>query len=168
MCIEEMFMILLIECIVICILFSLGIFIPLYKNPVGQIMSYPKKIRERVENLPQYKDSINQKERKHLLIKILSIFVIAFVLYILAYMSNARTYFQVFKHVFIIFFVVNLYDLLIMDLLIFRNVKIFRIPGTEDMDKEYKECWHHIRGFFFGTAIGVVVALLSALFTLGT
>ena len=41
-------MVLVIECIIICILFSLGIFIPLYKNPVGQIMSYPKKIRERV------------------------------------------------------------------------------------------------------------------------
>ena len=44
-------MVLVIECIIICILFSLGIFIPLYKNPVGQIMSYPKKIRERVDHL---------------------------------------------------------------------------------------------------------------------
>ena len=39
-----------------------------------------------------------------------------------------------------------------MDLLIFRNVKKFRIPGTEDMDKEYKECGHHIVGFFCGGA----------------
>lgn len=157
-------MILIIECVVICILFSIGIFIPLYKNPVGQIMSYPKKIRERVESLPQYKDCIKQKEKKHLSIKILSIFVFALVLYIIAYMSGARTFIQVFTHVFIIFFVVNLYDLLIMDLLIFRNVKSFRIPGTEDMEKEYKECWHHIRGFFFGVGIGIIVALLSTLY----
>lgn len=56
-------MILAIECIVLCIVFSLAIMIPLYKNPIGQIMSYPKKIRERVESLPQYKDSIKKTEK---------------------------------------------------------------------------------------------------------
>ena len=51
-----------------------------------------------------------------------------------------------------------------MDLLIFRNIKKFRIPGTEDMDKEYKECWHHIRGFFIGIGIGIIVSLISTLY----
>lgn len=152
------------EGIILSILFSLGIFIPLYRNPVGQIMSYPKKIREKVESLPQYKDCIKQKEKKHLLIKILSIFIFALVLYIIAYMSNTRTFNQVFRHVFIIFFIVNIYDLIIMDLLIFRNVKKFRIPGTEDMDKEYKECGHHIMGFFCGIGIGIMVAFLAGLY----
>ena len=68
-------MILTIECIVLCIVFSLAIMIPLYKNPIGQIMSYPKKIRERVESLPQYKDSIKKTEKTHVIVKILSIFV---------------------------------------------------------------------------------------------
>lgn len=157
-------MVLVIECIIICILFSLGIFISLYKNPVGQIMSYPKKIRERVQSLPQYKDCIKKKEKFHLLIKMISIFIFALILYIIAYMSGAKTFIQVFKYVFTIFFVVNLYDLLIMDLLIFRNIKKFRIPGTEDMDKEYKECWHHIRGFFIGIGIGIIVSLISTLY----
>ena len=157
-------MILVIECLVISILFSLGIFIPLYKNPVGQIMSYPAKIRKRVESLPQYQNSIKKQEKKHLTIKILAIFIFALILCIIAYLSGAKTFIEVFKHVFIIFFVVNLYDLFIMDLLIFRNVKAFRIPGTEDMDKEYKECWHHIRGAFIGIGIGLVVAILSGLY----
>ncbi len=56
-------MILLVECIIFSILFSLMIFIPLYKNPIGQIMSYPVEIRRRVESLPQYKDSIKTKEK---------------------------------------------------------------------------------------------------------
>lgn len=157
-------MILAIECAVISILFSLGIFIPLYKNPVGQIMSYPAKIRKRVESLPQYQGTIKKQEKKHLTIKILAIFIFALILCIIAYLSGAKTFVEVFKHVFIIFFVVNLYDLFIMDLLIFRNVKAFRIPGTEDMDKEYKECWHHVRGAFIGICIGLVVALLSGLY----
>lgn len=157
-------MILLIECIIISILFSLMIFIPLYKNPVGQIMSYPVEIRRRVESLPQYKDSIKRKEKKHLWIKIIAIFMFALILCIVAYFSGAKTFRDVFKHVFILFLFVNLYDLFVMDLIIFRNVKAFRIPGTEDMDKEYKNPWHHIRGAFIGTAIGTVVAFLSALY----
>lgn len=159
-------MVLIIECVVFCMLFFIGIFIPLYKNPVGQIMSYPKKIRQRVEGLPQYKECIKKTEKKHLSIKILSIFVFAFVLCVVAYLSGAKTFIQVFNHVFILFFVVNLFDLLIMDLLIFRNAKCFRIPGTEDMDKEYKECWHHIRGFFIGIGIGIIVSFLASLCSL--
>lgn len=157
-------MILAIECVVISILFSLGIFIPLYRNPIGQIMSYPATIRKRVESLPQYQNSIKKQEQKHLAIKILGIFIFAMILCIIAYLSGAKTFTEVFRHVFIIFFVVNLYDLFIMDLLIFRNVKAFRIPGTEDMDKEYKECWHHVRGCFIGIGIGIVVGLLAGLY----
>ena len=157
-------MILAIECIVLCIVFSLVIMIPLYKNPIGQIMSYPKKIRERVESLPQYKDSIKKTEKTHVIVKILSIFVFPLILTIIAYLSGARTPFEVFRHVFILFFAVNLYDTVVMDIIIFRNVKVFRIPGTEDMDKEYKECSHHIIGFFIGTGIGLIVSLLSMLY----
>lgn len=157
-------MILLIECIVFSIIFSLCIFIPLYKNPIGQIMSYPVEIRRRVESLPQYQNCIKQRERKHLAIKIISIFVFALILCIVAYLSGAKTFSEVFKHVFLLFFFVNLYDLFVMDLLIFRNVKAFRISGTEDMDKEYKNPRHHILGACIGTGIGIIVALLSAIF----
>lgn len=155
-------MVLLIECIVFSVLFSLMIMIPLYKNPIGQIMSYPPEIRKRVESLPQYKDSIKKKEKKHLSIKIISIFVFALVLALVAYFSGAKTFGHVFKHVFILFFFVNLYDLFVMDLLIFRNVKAFRIPGTEDMEEEYKNSKHHIRGAVIGTVMGLLVAILAA------
>ena len=117
-------MILTIECIVLCIVFSLVIMIPLYKNPIGQIMSYPKKIRERVESLPQYKDSIKKTEKTHVIVKSLSIFVFPLILTIIAYLSGARTPYEVFRHVFILFFAVNLYDTVVMDIIIFRNVKV--------------------------------------------
>lgn len=152
-------MILAIECVALCILFTFGIFVPLYKNPIGQIMSYPKKIREKVESLPEYKDRIKQKEKNHIVIKVLSIFVFAILLYAVAYFSRAKTPAKIFVHVFVLFFVVNVYDLFIMDLLIFRNAKCFRIKGTEHMDKE---CFHHVRGFFIGIILGTVVSLLAS------
>ena len=77
----------------------------------------------------------------------------------MAYFSGATTTLEIFKHVFILFFFVNIYDLII-----FRNVKRFRIQGTEDMGKEYKNPKHHIFGAIVGTAIGIIVAGLSAIY----
>ncbi|MGJ8770221.1 hypothetical protein [Clostridium botulinum] len=59
------------------------------------------------------------------------------------------------------FFVVNIYDMIVLDICIFCHSKKTRIPGTEDMDKEYRSPWHHIKGAGIGTIIGAVVALLS-------
>ena len=157
-------MILLVECIVFSILFSLMIFIPLYKNPINQIMSYPPEIRKKIENLSQYKDSIKVKEKRHISIKVISVFVIALVLCVVAYFSGAKTKLEIFRHVLTLFLFVNIYDLIVMDLIIFRNVKRFRIQGTEDMEKEYKNPKHHIKGAIIGTAIGIIVAGLSAIY----
>lgn len=59
------------------------------------------------------------------------------------------------------FFVVNIYDMIVLDICIFCHSKKTRIPGTEDMDKEYRSPWYHIKGAGIGTIIGAVVALLS-------
>jgi small-conductance mechanosensitive channel len=124
-------------------------------------MSYPKEIRERVENLPQYKDIIEAEEKRHLAIKLIAVLIFAIVLAVVAYYSGARNFTSSFFHVFIIFFVVNIYDLIVLDIGVFCHSKRTRIPGTEDMDKEYRNPWHHIRGAVIGTVIGTVVALLS-------
>ena len=66
-------MILLLECIVVCLLFTLIILPAQYKDPIKMIMSYPPKIRKRVEELPQYKDSIQKREKAHIGKKIFGI-----------------------------------------------------------------------------------------------
>jgi len=124
-------------------------------------MSYPKEIRERVENLPQYKDVIKGEKKRHLSIKIISVLIFAIVLAVVAYYSGAKNFKSAYIHVFILFFVVNIYDMIVLDIGLFCHSKKTRIPGTEDMDKEYKNPWHHIRGAVIGIIIGTVVALLS-------
>lgn len=42
-----------------------------------------------------------------------------------------------------------------------RSHKV-RLPGTEDMDKEYRDHLFHLRGFFKGCAIGAVISAMSA------
>lgn len=61
------------------------------------------------------------------------------------------------------FFVVNIYDVIVLDWGIFCHSKKLRIPGTEDMEKEYKNSWFHFKGAAIGVIWGMVDALLSGL-----
>ena len=78
-----------------------------------------------------------------------------------AYFSGCRSFGTAFFHVFTLFAVVNLYDLIDLDWGIFCHSKKLRIPGTEDMDKDYKNYVFHIRGAVIGFILGLIVALGS-------
>ena len=154
-------MILVIESIILCIVFTLIILPAQYKDPMVMIMSYPPNIIKRVEQLPQYAGCIKEKEQKHISKKIFGVFFFAIVLAIVAYFSGCRTFADTFFHVFMLFFVVNLYDMLVLDWGIFCHSQKLRIPGTEDMDQDYKDYLFHAKGAMKGIVIGIVVALLS-------
>jgi len=55
-----------------------------------------------------------------------------------------------------------MYDLVILDLIVFAHSKKVIIPGTEDMVREYKNPIHHIKGACKGTIIGIIAAALAA------
>ncbi len=154
-------MILIIQCIILCMVFTLLIIPRLYKDPIKYIMSYPSAIRKRVEGLPQYKSSMHNEKKRHISMKIVAAFLIVIVLSLVAYFSGAKSFLSACFHVFILFFTVNIYDMLILDIGLFCHSKKLRIPGTEDMDKEYRNPWFHVIGAIKGTAIGAVVALVS-------
>lgn len=154
-------MILFIQCAVCCLLFTLAILPAQYKDPINMIMSYPPKIRQRVEELPQYKGMIKQREKVHIGKKILGLIFFVIVLSSVAYLSGCKSFNTTFIHVFIIFFVVNIYDLIVLDWGVFCHSKKLRISGTEDMEKEYKDYMFHARGTCIGIVLGLVVALLS-------
>lgn len=154
-------MVLAIECVVLCIIFTLIIMPVQYKNPISMIMSYPPNVIKRVEQLPQYEGCIREREKKHISKKIFGVFFFAAVLAIVAYFSGCREFADTFFHVFMLFFVVNLYDMLVLDWGVFCHSKKLRIPGTEDMDKDYKDYLFHAKGAAKGTLIGIIVAILS-------
>ena len=154
-------MVLAIECVVLCIVFTLIILPAQYKDPMAMIMSYPPNVIKRVEGLPQYAGCIKEKEKKHISKKIFGIFFSAVLLAIVAYLSGCRGFAETFFHVFMLFFVVNIYDMLVLDWGVFCHSKKLRIPGTEDMDKDYTDYLFHAKGAAKGTIIGIVVALLS-------
>ena len=133
----------------------------IYKDPISLIKSYPPAIIKRVEELSQYKDTIKSREKKHAYQKLIAVFVFVIVLAALAYFSGCRTLGTTFRHVFILFLVVNFYDFLVLDWWHFCHSKRVRIPGTEDMIKEYQNPWFHFRGACKGTVLGLMVALMA-------
>ncbi|MFI3249713.1 MAG: hypothetical protein R3Y07_01955 [Eubacteriales bacterium] len=159
-------MTLLIQCCIACILFTCLVLPSVYRDPVKHIMSYPPAIRKRVESLPEYQDSIQTVEKRHISAKIIAAFVCIVLLAVLAYYSDARTFSSAYRHTFLLFLSVNLFDTVVLDIGLFCHSKKTMIPGTEDMIKEYRSPWHHVKGFFIGTVISIFVSLFSACFVL--
>ncbi|MDR1131788.1 MAG: hypothetical protein LBL15_05165 [Oscillospiraceae bacterium] len=155
-------MLLLIESAVLCGLFTALILPPLYKNPLSQLMNYPAAIRARVEVLPQYRDALLRVKTKKRAQKIAFVPIAALAFAAVAYFSGKRTFGAAFVHLFSLAFVVNLYDLLVLDILIFCRDKRLRIPGTEDMARKYRNPIHHIKAAIKGTAVSVILAAPAA------
>lgn len=58
-------MILVIESIVLCVLFTIMVFI-MSREPIKTLYNYPPKIQERVKSLDEYKDKIPTQKIKYL------------------------------------------------------------------------------------------------------
>ena len=155
-------MLLVIECMITCIIFAVIVLSTQYKDPVKYIMSYPPEIRKRVESLPEYKNSTKRTEKKHILKKLIAVFVCITLFSAVAYFSGAKTFQRAFLHVFILFLAVNLFDVIVLDIGVFCHSKKLRIAGTEDMNKEYKNYLFHVKGGIKGIILGVVISLLSS------
>lgn len=155
-------MLLAIECMIACMIFAVIVLPSQYKAPVKYIMSYPPEIRKRVESLPEYKNSIRWTEKRHILKKLIAVFVCVALLSAVAYFSGAKNFQTAFIHVFILFLTVNLFDVIVLDIGVFCHSKKLRIAGTEDMDKEYKNYLFHVKGGIKGIMLGSVISLLSA------
>jgi hypothetical protein len=91
--------------------------------------------------------------------------MLGFINFFLHASAMAKSFFSAYFHVFVLLFTVNIFDMLVLDIGLFCRSKKLRIPGTEDMDKEYRNPWFHVFGALKGTAIGAVVALISGGFT---
>lgn len=155
-------MILVIEGVILCALFTLMILPPLYKDPLNMIMSYPPEIIKRVESLPQYQSKIKKREKAHIIKKMAGVLLFVAVMTVVAYFSGCRNFGYAFVHIFVLMFTVNLYDLIVLDWGIFCHSERLKIKGTEDMKKEYKNYLFHLRGAVIGTILSLTVSLLSA------
>ncbi len=159
-------MILFAQCVVLCLLFTLALIVQVKKNePIKALYNYPPKIQERVKSLKEYEGQIPTKTNK-LSAKLIASAVIVVIGVILCKLANTEGFLSAFKHMFILFSVVNLYDLIVIDWIFFCHLKIFRIPGTEDMVKEYHNYGFHFIASLKGMVLGLVVSAIVGLITI--
>ena len=149
-------MILVIESIILCILFTILVYI-ISRDPIKTLYNYPPKIQERVKILEQYKDKIPTEKNKVLAKSFASILIIIVISLILKYINGYASFLQGFKYGYLLWTIVNLYDVLVLDIIWFCHDKRFVFNGTEDMADEYHNYWYHIKGFLIGQILALFV-----------
>ena len=155
-------MIVVIECILLCILFTLMVCI-MAKNPIATLYNYPPKIQERVKSLDEYKDKIPTVKNKVVAKSCVAIFIVILFSIILRYVNGYTTFVQGFGYSLLIWTIINIYDAVVMDICWFCQSPKFIFKGTEDMVKEYHDYWFHIKESLKGEIIGAVACLLIGL-----
>lgn len=159
-------MVFLIECIVGCILFTIPPVI-VSRNPLSAIHDYPPAIIARVKEMGLIDDTQVPGSPKVVIKKTCAALIIAALCTVMVWQCNgARTFWQGAGITYALWSVVNWYDALVIDCLWFCRSRRFRIPGTEDMDKDYLDYGFHIRASLKGQLIGLPVALVVGGMTL--
>ena len=152
----------LIESIILCALFTIMVFI-MSKDPIKTLYNYPPKIQERVKTLESYKDKIPSNENKIVAKVCASIIFLVILCAVLRYVNGYTTFWESFKYGFLLWTIVNLYDVLVLDIIWFCHDTRFVFNGTEDMIKEYHNYLFHIKGFFIGEGLGLIICTVAAL-----
>lgn len=155
-------MIFLMEAIILCILFTWIVVPSVYKNPLAWAADYPPKIVARLQELgqiPKQNPILTPKVlARKLIFCALAIVSFGFMIF---YINGAQSFWEGFTISYGLWLTIVWFDALILDCLWFTHSKKIRIPGTEDMVKEYKDCWFHIRMSIIGSLIGLPVCLLA-------
>lgn len=154
-------MILFFECIISCALFGLGIVGSVLVNKVFWLQEYAPSVQERFLSLhPEYKPADKAESILSIVIKkVLGCLLFVLILLFMVHIAGAKSFYDSFLYCCIIWFVVDWFDVFVLDMGILANWKRVRLPGTEDMDKEYRSNNRKsIIDGFKGMAIGLIIA----------
>ena len=155
-------MIIVIESIVLCVLFTIMVYI-MSREPIKTLYNYPPKIQERVKSLEEYKDKIPTQKNKVFAKSLASILIIIIISLILRYINGYTTFIEGFGYGFLLWTIVNIYDAVVMDIIWFCHDPYFVFKGTEDMIDEYHNYWFHIKGSLIGEVLALVICAIVGL-----
>lgn len=128
------------------------------KYEISSIHNYPPDIQEEYFKTHERVDT-SYRSKNVIFVKIFGLFIFIIILSICAYFAKARTFKDGFLVAFILMVWIGLYDTLFIDWVLFANMKMFRLEGTEHMDEAYHQKWFHLKGIIFpGLLFAVIVA----------
>ena len=155
-------MIIWIEGAILCAVFTIMVFI-ISRKPINTLYNYPPKIQERVKSLDEYKDSVPTQKNKIAAKLIACVLFVVILSLILRFVNGYETFLEAFGFGFLLWTIVNLWDVVVLDIIWFCHDPYFVFKGTEDMVKDYHDYWFHIKGFFIGEGLALVICALSGL-----
>ncbi len=145
------------------VLFTVMVIIPTIKHPEAGVHNYPPEIQEEYFKTHKRVDT-SRLSKRTIFIKSISILVFTVILSLGAIFAGADSFLDGFVFAAILFAVVGVWDTFFIDWVLFAKLKIFRLPGTEHMDKEYAQKWFHVKGMLFpGSLFLVIISLLTGL-----
>lgn len=128
------------------------------KYSPGSICNYPPDIREEYFKTHERVD-VSCRSKNVVLAKSAGMLVFAGILLVCALIAGARTFRQGSLLAFGLMVWIGVYDTCFIDWVLFANLPMFRLEGTEHMDRAYHQKWFHARGMLFP---GLVFALIPA------
>ena len=102
---------------------------------------------------------VSYKSKNVLLTKGFGVLLFTGILLVCALVAGARTFWQGFELTFGLMAWIGIYDTCFLDWVLFANLPMFRLEGTEHMDAAYHQKWFHAKGMLFP---GIVFALIPA------
>ncbi len=155
--------ILAVECVIACALFSIIMVGLTYLKPEAFFGEYAPAVQKRYLELnPDFKT----KKKNGSIIPLIAAKVLMSLLFIalltgMIYLAGAKTFTFGVLYTYIIWFVVNWYDVFVLDMGVFVYVKALRLKGTEDMDEAYRSnAKKHVKDGIFGTFLGIPISLI--------
>ena len=128
------------------------------KYSPASIHNYPPDIQAEYFKTHERID-VSYKSRNVLLTKDLGVLLFTGILLVCSLVAGAKTFRQGFGLTFGLMAWIGIYDTCFLDWVLFANLPMFRLEGTEHMDKAYHQKWFHAKGMLFP---GIIFALIPA------
>ncbi|MBQ6019710.1 MAG: hypothetical protein IJL26_05950 [Clostridia bacterium] len=128
------------------------------KYSAAGVHNYPPDIQEAYFKTHERMD-VSAKSKKVIVTKSFGILVFTGILLTCALLAGAKTFWQGFLLAFGLMVWIGAYDTFFLDWVLFANLPMFRLEGTEHMDEAYHQKWFHLKGMLFP---GIVFALIPA------
>ena len=132
-------------------------------SPLTFISDYPPEIQKTYYST-QNKEETKEKLNAIMLIKkIVALIVFMFVFAWMLHRAGAETFVQGLLLAYVYILALFAWDTFFLDWVLFANIKRIRLPGTENMDKEYHQKWFHVKVCLPMIPVFAVIGALSSL-----
>lgn len=155
-------MILVIECAIVCFIMWLICFLSTgtdEKNLIG-LRSYPVEVQETIRNSEKYKNEVKPTNMLKVFISNLIMFVV--ILFVFGLFIKSDDFKTNFTNILVLGEVLNLFDLVVIDLIWWRNTKRIRFNDIPEK-KAYQDPKQHIDSFARGVLMYLLVAVIDGI-----